>query len=574
MEVTAFTDGSSLGNPGSGASAYVIVAEDAAIREYAAGFHESVTNNFAEAFSVLKVCQALLECSTPGSCIEIVTDSMYVINGVRNREKWERNRNLPNRPVWTALWRMLTVLEMRNTVRFEWCRGHAGNKWNERCDLLARTRAADRRIPMASFEEVFNKIAWKSRSALKVRIEDEVYCVCRNGEYRRPAVKTDRDLKQDSPVKYADGLDVLYLSTLSACKPEVFLCERSLEIPRDMHLLWYEQPDTCHAVFDKSGKPACFRLLSGTMQDGLVEIDRIDVDKADRTFMSTGMYFFRFPAEVKPVLRDPEVSLALLIHRFRNKIVLRISGGKNEILYLSPDEYKEPAINNVTTMEGKVEMFCDWDAESGFYTRVEILKKGEKMRPLPGLNAVKPALKENEKQPVRKQPVKEIQAEEVPEEKETPEPPDEEETLPELPDVNDPGFEDVEAMESVPEEKEAPEPPDEEVQETGFSSEPEEEKDHEGAAEEHVEAEAAQAVKRTRTPRKPSMQIPYAEWTEDLASAVPQDISVEAAIEEVRAIRDLMLNAVRREANVAITALMKNKSRSDDLLGKIKELLK
>ena len=320
-------------------------------------------------------------------------------------------------------------------------------------------------------------------------------------------------------------------------------------------------------VFDKSGRTACFRLLSGTVQDGLVEIDRIDVDKSDRTFMSTGMYFFRFPAEVKTVLRDPEVSLALLIHRFRNKIVLRISGGKNEILYLSPDEYKEPAINN------KVEMFCDWDAESGFYTRVEILKKGEKMRPLPGLNAVKPALKENEKQPVRKQPVKEIQAEEVPDEKmETTE--DAEEPLPELPDVNDPGFEDVGATESVPEEKEVPEPTDEEAQDIGLSSEPEEEKDHEAATEEHGAAEAAQAVKRTRTPKKPSMQIPYAEWTQDLASAVPPDISVEAAIEEVRAIRDLMLNAVRREANVAITALTKNKSRSDDLLGKIKELLK
>lgn len=426
---------------------------------------------------------------------------------------------------------------------------------------------------MASFEEVFNRIAWKSGSALKVRIEDEVYCVCRNGEYRRPAVKTDRDLKQDSPVRYADGLDVFYLSTISACKPEVFLCERSVEIPRDTHLLWYEQPDTCHVVFDKSGKTACFRLLSGTVQDGLVEIDRMDLDKADKVFMSAGMYFFRFPAEVKTVLRDPEVSLALLMHRFRNKIVLRISGGKNEILYLSPDEYKEPAINNVTTMEGKVEMFCDWDAESGFYTRVEILKKGEKMRPLPGLNAVKPALKENEKQPVRKQPVKEIQAEVSDEKMETDE--DAEEALPELPDVDAPGFEDAGATESVPEEKEVPELTDEEAQDIGLSSEPEKEKDPEATAEEHgASEEAAQTVKRTRTPKKPSMQIPYAEWTQDLASAVPPDISVEAAIEEVRAIRDLMLNAVRREANVAITALTKNKSRSDDLLGKIKELLK
>lgn len=77
MEITAFTDGSSLGNPGSGASAYVIVTEDMAVREYVSGFHENVTNNFAEAFSVLKVCQALLECSAPGSCIEVVTDSMY-----------------------------------------------------------------------------------------------------------------------------------------------------------------------------------------------------------------------------------------------------------------------------------------------------------------------------------------------------------------------------------------------------------------------------------------------------------------------------------------------------------------
>lgn len=41
---------------------------------------------------------------------------------------------MQNRELWEDLLRLAEV----HRVRFEKVKGHAGNKWNERCDALAR----------------------------------------------------------------------------------------------------------------------------------------------------------------------------------------------------------------------------------------------------------------------------------------------------------------------------------------------------------------------------------------------------------------------------------------------------
>jgi ribonuclease HI len=73
-----------------------------------------------------------------------------VVNGISKgwakrwqRNNWMRNRDEPaeNSDLWT---RLLELCD-RHEVKFQWVRGHNGNRENERCDTLAvaMTRRAD-----------------------------------------------------------------------------------------------------------------------------------------------------------------------------------------------------------------------------------------------------------------------------------------------------------------------------------------------------------------------------------------------------------------------------------------------
>ena len=74
--------------------------------------------------------------------VTIVSDSKYVVNAINEGwlENWEKNdwlgsnkKPVKNRDLWMRLRRVMN----RHNVKFEWIRGHAGHKENERCDYLA-----------------------------------------------------------------------------------------------------------------------------------------------------------------------------------------------------------------------------------------------------------------------------------------------------------------------------------------------------------------------------------------------------------------------------------------------------
>ena len=146
MQVVAYTDGSSRGNPGPGGYGAVLlyVGPDGVEhrRELCAGYTRT-TNNRMELLGAIVALEALKwPCA-----VELHSDSQYVVNAFNKHwvEGWQRKgwKTAGKKPVKNPdLWRRLLAAMEPHEVRWHWVKGHAGNPGNERCDTLA-TAAAD-----------------------------------------------------------------------------------------------------------------------------------------------------------------------------------------------------------------------------------------------------------------------------------------------------------------------------------------------------------------------------------------------------------------------------------------------
>jgi len=144
--VTLFTDGACLGNPGPGGWG-AILRYNGHEKELGGGFADT-TNNRMEIAAVLEGLCALKE----PCLVDVYTDSQYVRKSLTNGwlENWQRNgwRTAAKKPVKNQdLWRRLLPLLERHRVHFHWIPGHAGHPENERCDALARTWARRADLP-------------------------------------------------------------------------------------------------------------------------------------------------------------------------------------------------------------------------------------------------------------------------------------------------------------------------------------------------------------------------------------------------------------------------------------------
>ncbi|MCH5276699.1 MAG: ribonuclease HI [Desulfovibrionaceae bacterium] len=144
--VKIHTDGSCLGNPGSGGWA-AVMSYGGARRELSGGYAQT-TNNRMEILGVIRALESLTE----PCAVDLHTDSQYVAKAIQDRwlENWQRNGWLTaaRKPVKNRdLWERLAALLTRHTVHFHWLKGHAGHAENERCDELARAQAARADLP-------------------------------------------------------------------------------------------------------------------------------------------------------------------------------------------------------------------------------------------------------------------------------------------------------------------------------------------------------------------------------------------------------------------------------------------
>lgn len=135
-QVEIYTDGACSGNPGKGGWGAVLVYNGK--EKELSGGEKETTNNRMELTAVIEGLKALKEpCS-----VTLTTDSKYVCDAINQGwlDSWIKNnwRKADKKPVLNIdLWQELLPLLDAHQVKFVWVKGHAGHKYNERCDELA-----------------------------------------------------------------------------------------------------------------------------------------------------------------------------------------------------------------------------------------------------------------------------------------------------------------------------------------------------------------------------------------------------------------------------------------------------
>lgn len=138
MNITIYTDGAALGNPGPGGYGVVMMYGDHR-KELSEGFRRT-TNNRMELLAVIRALESLKK---PNLEVHIYTDSRYVEQAVSKRwvfnwvKKGFKDKKNPD------LWRRFLPLYRQHRVFLHWVKGHAGIPENERCDELATTAAKE-----------------------------------------------------------------------------------------------------------------------------------------------------------------------------------------------------------------------------------------------------------------------------------------------------------------------------------------------------------------------------------------------------------------------------------------------
>ncbi len=138
-QITIYSDGSSLGNPGPGG--WGTILEFNGHTKELCGGELNTTNNKMELKGAIEGLKALKEpCE-----VKIISDSKYVVQGINEWLKnWIKNnwKTAAKKPVKNIeLWQEYIENSKQHNITAVWVKGHAGHEQNERCDILARTEA-------------------------------------------------------------------------------------------------------------------------------------------------------------------------------------------------------------------------------------------------------------------------------------------------------------------------------------------------------------------------------------------------------------------------------------------------
>ena len=137
-KIVIYTDGSSRGNPGPGGYGAILMWGEK-VKEIGEAFRKT-TNNRMELLAVIRAIETLKTNKLP---IHIYTDSKYIVDSVD--KKWLNNwikTDFKGGKKNRDLWMLYHGLAQTLTIKFHWVKGHADNKYNNRCDEIA-TMLAD-----------------------------------------------------------------------------------------------------------------------------------------------------------------------------------------------------------------------------------------------------------------------------------------------------------------------------------------------------------------------------------------------------------------------------------------------
>ncbi|NKQ40061.1 MAG: ribonuclease HI [Sulfurovum sp.] len=133
-QITLYSDGSSLGNPGPGG--YGGILEYRGKRKEYSGAEPYTTNNRMELRAVIEGLKLLKD----PCMVEVVSDSSYVVKAINEwlpnwiRKEFKKVKN-------PDLWKEYLEVASPHDIKGKWVRGHNGHPENERCDTLAREEA-------------------------------------------------------------------------------------------------------------------------------------------------------------------------------------------------------------------------------------------------------------------------------------------------------------------------------------------------------------------------------------------------------------------------------------------------
>jgi len=147
VTVIAYTDGGCIGNPGPGGYAAILIY--GRHRKQLSGGFRLTTNNRMELVAAITALSAL-----KSSChVRLHTDSQYVAEAMTKgwpyqwkAKGWKRPKG--GKALNPDLWEKLLRMCEKHEVEFNWIRGHAGNRENERCDSLSMRAARRRNLPV------------------------------------------------------------------------------------------------------------------------------------------------------------------------------------------------------------------------------------------------------------------------------------------------------------------------------------------------------------------------------------------------------------------------------------------
>ena len=136
-QITIYTDGACSGNPGPGGWGAVLMINEN--KKEISGGNKNTTNNVMELTAVIEALKLLKRpCN-----VNLYSDSAYVVNAflqkwiygwIKNGWKNYKKEDDKNKELWQEL---ISLTKVHN-VTFHKVKGHADNKYNNRCDELAR----------------------------------------------------------------------------------------------------------------------------------------------------------------------------------------------------------------------------------------------------------------------------------------------------------------------------------------------------------------------------------------------------------------------------------------------------
>lgn len=147
-KITIYTDGACNPNPGPGGWGAVLFYGDEKQPVELSGGAADSTNNRMELTAAIEAFKSLSE---PHQ-VEIFTDSKYLKKGITQwvsrwlQHNWRtRDRaGVKNQDLWEDL----VDQTRRHTVHWQWLKGHADNRWNDKADALARGAIQKKALPL------------------------------------------------------------------------------------------------------------------------------------------------------------------------------------------------------------------------------------------------------------------------------------------------------------------------------------------------------------------------------------------------------------------------------------------